>query len=399
MAGIIVAGGSGFIGQEVVRAALNTRDTAYRGGHTVINIDMRPPRPLPERLGRNNDYFDVGTHPRVKFIQADLADPDQTARAVADAAKWAGEINCVANLAGLVRYGERYERVEAANVKTVRNLVRECAARKILFTHLSGTAVHGNGLRAAIKETDAVNPIEGYGRSKMEAELAIFREVTEHGLRAVVFRSTAPVGPDVQAGDMNKLYEMIVSSPIIPAVKGSNVTYVSTEDVGRAMVYAMENVEAVTPRDPGRLSDVICNLGVEKPFSDAQVAAHLQRSILGKVKKPIVVLPAAVVIAASYVMTLEARCENLVRRNKKDPVVHYELAKLFKGSHYQDPAKFRRLFEANGFRLKHDTPEKVLDTGTVYKFLTDWAERPKSEGMQTLIQQFLDERRSAAYQG
>ena len=313
------------------------------------------------------------------------------------AIEWAGDVSGVANLSGMVKYGQSDDRLYGPNVRTVQNLASECALRNLLFIHFSGTAVHGNGLRSAVKETDSIRPVEAYGRSKAKSEKAIFDVVRERGLRAIIFRSTAPIGPDLQVSDLNKLYETIVNSPLIPAVKGSNNTYVSTEDVGRTFVYSMENAEIVAKREPQTASDIVYNLGASKPFSDAEVMAYLQESIFGKVKKPIMEVPPSVAMAMGYVSTFVARCQTLVLRRNIEPTLHYELARLFNGWHCQDPSKFAAAFGANGFVLKHDEPEKVLDVGTVYKFLTDWTERSKPERIMTLMQRFIADRARDVY--
>jgi nucleoside-diphosphate-sugar epimerase len=396
-AGIIVTGGSGYIGQEVVRAALNRHDACYRGGHRVVNIDLRPPHPLHLRLQESGRYHDVNADPRAHFIEADVSDPGPAARALDDAISWLGEPAAVCHLVGLVKFGQPDERLYRPNVKSVENMARECAERKLFFTLFSGTAVHGDRLRGKIKETDPVSPIESYGRSKAEAERIVFDHVANAGLRAIVFRATNPIGPALQTSELNKLYESAMKDPLMAAVKGSRSTYVSTEDVGRVLVYAAENVDTVFPEAPRGLSDVVYNLGAGDGLSDAEVAAHLLESIHGRVKKPIVELNVNVVVGFSYLFTAAASLLARVRSRQVDPIVHHELAKLFRGSHDQDQTKFRSVFEANGFRLKNDTPGSALDVGTVWKFLTDWADRPRPQRIATLAESFLEARSSSSY--
>jgi nucleoside-diphosphate-sugar epimerase len=395
---VIVAGGSGYIGQEVLRAALSTHDSCYKGAERVINIDIKPPRPLHARLKQRGDYFDINDHPRLKFIQADLSDPESTAAAFDEAERWGGDVQGVANLSGLVKYGHGDEKLFGPNVQTVRNLAEESAKRKLLMIHFSGTAIHGNKLTAAVKESDRIGPVESYGRSKTASEKAIFDCVRDKGLRAIVFRSTAPVGPDLQASELNKMYETIVNAPVIPAVKNSNNTYVSTEDVGRTFMFSMAHSATVVNSQPAQPSDIAYNLGASRPFSDAQVMSHLQQSVYGKVSKPILQLPSRVVVTASYFMTAAARGASFVMRKPIEPVIHSDLAKLFIGWHCQDPARFESVFPPQGFTLKHREPEDVLDVGTVFKFLTDWTERKPPGRIDALSKQFLAERTRAAYE-
>jgi dTDP-glucose 4,6-dehydratase len=369
---IIVAGGSGYIGQEVVRAAVGPRDESVRGGHNVINIDIRPASPVPESLCAAKAYVDVNQDSRVQFIQADVSDPKRLAAVLDDAVARCGQIEAVCNLVGLVRYGATDAKLNGPNVKAVENLVRECSARNALFLQLSGTAVHGNTLRGKVKETDPLRPVEPYGRSKVAAERIIFNAVKTHGLRTIVFRATTPVGPRVQLSDLNKLYETVMNDPIVPAVRGSTVNYVSTTDIGRAFVYAIENAETVVPKAPAELSDVVFNLGVRESFSDKQAVAHLIRSIKPNSRKPIVQLPSVVAVTAASIVTAYTRLDNRVRGGNREPVLQRDLAKLFSGSHDHDQTKFINVFEDSGFVFKHPTMEEVLDVGTAYKFLTDW---------------------------
>jgi len=395
MGGIVVTGGSGYIGQEVIRAALNTRDGCYRGGHRVVNVDLRPPRPLHPRLRESGRYHDVNADQRVRFVEADLSDPAATAAALDEASAWLGGVDALCHLVGLVKFGQPDERLYLPNVRSVEIAVRECAQRKLFFMLFSGTAVHGDGLRGKIKETDPVAPIESYGRSKAEAERIVFEAVANDGLRAIVFRTTNPIGPDLQVSELNKLYESAMKDPIMVGVKGSCSTYVSTEDVGRTLVYAAENVDRVFPAERRRLSDIVYNLGVDDGFSDAEVAAHLQQGIFGRRKKRVVELNVNLVVAISYVFTAVAWVLTRVRRRPVDPVVHHELARLFRGSHDQDQTKFRTVFCADGFRLKDDTPGSALDLGTVWKFLTDWADKPRPDRIAKLAESFLDARSSS----
>jgi nucleoside-diphosphate-sugar epimerase len=398
MANIIVMGGSGYIGQEVIRAALNTGDVCYQGGHKVINIDLQPPPALHPRLRQISDYFDVNHHPNVKFIQADLSDPRQVSQAINEAQDWAGEIQYLANLVGKVRFDQTYDQLYQPNVKTAENIARECATRGFFLIFLSGTAVHGNVLRGKVMENDPFHPVGSYGRTKAEAEKAIFKEVIERGLQAIIFRSIVPTGPGVQLSPLNNLYEAIMNEPILPAVKGSLVTWGSTEDISRAFIFAIENVPTVFPPEAKVLSDIVYNIGVNEPCTDSEVAAYLQKIVLGAVKKPIVELPVGVVIFFAYASTFATRLQNVFRRQKMTPRIHQEQANLMRGSQYQDMTKFKRVFEANGFALKHDTAEKVLNTGAVYKFLTDWVERPKPDEITELIQDYLEERTILSYQ-
>lgn len=391
MSGIIVAGGSGFIGQEVIRAARGNGDPSVRGGHRVVNIDTVAPRPPDPRL---TGYRDINDDPEVMFIQADLSDPAAVSKAFDQAATFAGELHAVCNLAGLVKFGHPDAELRVPNVTVVERLVQECVDRGLLFIQFSGTAVHGNTLRGKVKETDPVKPIESYGRSKAMAESIITDRVIREGMRAIIFRATNPIGANFQRGELNKLYESVRKDLLVPGTRGSVANYVSTEDVGRALVFAIENLDTVLPEKPQAPTDIVFNLGVRESSSDKAVALHLVESIHVNRKKIVVEVPSAVVVGFASVATGATWLSNRVLRRDRSPILHYQLAKLFKGSHDHDQTKFINTFEANGFVFRHPTTGDVLDVGTVFKFLTDWSDKPRPARISALMDQFLKDRGS-----
>ncbi len=336
----------------------------------MLNIDLAPPR-------EKND--------EIRYIKADLSDPEDTARAFREAHETLGGIDAILNMVAVVSYTRPYDFLEKVNVKTAINVAREAYPRNTLLVHMSGTAVHGNNLEGAIKETDQVNPAESYGKSKAEAEKEIFKLVHDKNLRALIFRSTAPVGPGLDTTGINGLYNMILEKPVVLATEGSNVTYVSTEDIGRAFIFAVEHEKKVL-NGKEKLADIVYNLGVHEPFTDKQAGEHLVSSILGEGKKRIIEIPHWFVLGGSYFIHGLNSFANLFREHKKEPEMCPNLAKLIKGPHYQDPSKFIKYFEENGFWFKHDTPQKVLDTGVLYKFKTEWKDREQPKRIQKLME-------------
>ena len=197
---------------------------------------------------------------------------------------------------------------------------------------------------------------------------------------------------------MNRLLNAVMNDPLVPGLRNSLNTFVSTEDVGCAFVYAIENMQALIPREPNELSDIVFNLGVDDPFSDGELAAHLQHRILGELRKPILELPIDVILLFAAFSTYGAKLLNAFGPEaEREPALPYDLARLFGGPHYQDPAKVNSVFRANGFALKHDTPQKAIDSSVVFKFLTDWADKPKMDATRALIRNFLEHRKRSNY--
>lgn len=361
---IVVAGGSGFIGHQLL-------ETTHEAGHHVINIDLRPP---------------VSSISEIETIDGiDLSRPDSTDNAFNIAEqKLGGKIDAVFNMVAIVSYTKSDRELAGPNVISAKNIAYQAARRKAFIIHMSGTAIHGH-VNHAIRETDSVNPVEAYGRSKKAAEKEVFEEISKRNSRALIFRSTAPVGPGLDTAGINGLYRMIMDQPFILATRGSNVTYISTEDIARAFVFAVENERKVLPESRDKLSDIAFNLGVEEPFSDRQAGEYLVESILGKGKKPVIDVPYWLVLASSYPIQWANSLRNLLRERKQEPDLAINLAKLMKGPHFQDPAKFNHYFSNNGFKFKHPTPGEALDTGVVYKFETEWMDKEPTERIKVLM--------------
>jgi hypothetical protein len=183
-----------------------------------------------------------------------------------------------------------------------------------------------------------------------------------------------------------------MKDPIVPAVRGSVANYVSTPDVGRAIIFAVEHADLVVPQGPAVLSDIVYNLGVRESASDAQVARHLIASIRPARRKPVVQLDIGLVQLAALLATGATGAANLLLRTKRTPILHYQLTKLFRGSHDHDQTKFTDVFERAGFTFQHPTTADVLDFGAAYKFLTDWVDKRRPARLEPAIAALQAER-------
>src|SRR3989344_3666706 len=352
---IVVTGGSGFLGQQLLKVC-------SEAGHQVVNIDLSKPR--------DKQYENI------PYVQADLSDPINTNQAFSQAKEYlGGKIDDVFHMAAVVSYTKSYKMLEGPNVNATYNVAKECAYHDAFLVHMSGTAVLGH-LDRAMLETDPHNPVEDYGRSKAQAEEKIYHLANSEGLKAIIFRSTAPVGPGLETAGINNVFKVVLKHDTIPAVKGSNVTYIGTEDVALAFLFAAENQQKVR-HVPSSLDKIVYNLGVHKPFSDKEMIEYLAANIVGEGKKKVVEVPHWFVQGGSYFIRTGNIFANAARfmagSRRQEPDICPSLAKLMKGPHYQDYTKFARHFENNGFKFKYPTPEEVLDTGVVHKFRTEWS--------------------------
>jgi len=224
---ILVAGGAGFLGTNLVAEAL-------RRGHDVTVLD-RPGAPsgLPAEA-----------RARSRWVEGDFRDPE-----VARSACTGQDV--VFHLIGTTLPKSSNEDPEFDFVSNVAGTIRllqaakQQGARKIVFVSSGGT-VYGIPRQVPIPETHPTDPISSYGISKLAIEkyLAVFR--SEHGLDYVILRVANPYGPHqnperAQGAIAVFAWRALNRQPIEIWGDGSVVRdYVCVSDVIEAMMRAAE---------------------------------------------------------------------------------------------------------------------------------------------------------------
>jgi dTDP-4-dehydrorhamnose reductase len=121
--------------------------------------------------------------------ELDAADPESARAAIDRIRPWA-----VVNAAGFVRVDDaevEADRCRRENVDAAAVLARECGRLGLPFVTFSSDLVFGGGGRVPYVESDAVGPLNVYGRTKAEAECAVLATHPD----ALVVRTSAFFGP------------------------------------------------------------------------------------------------------------------------------------------------------------------------------------------------------------
>jgi len=165
----VVTGGSGFIGQNLVRRFLAE-------GH-VVRCLVRPGGGTPPP-GATRHLVDFGS-PASLLATPALEDAD-----------------CVIHLAGVTKAVHPREFTEA-NVTPTRHLLGALVARRqrprFVFVSSQAAAGPAPALDRPIDEEDTARPVEAYGRSKLEAERIV--ETFSDRIATTIVRPCAVFGP------------------------------------------------------------------------------------------------------------------------------------------------------------------------------------------------------------
>lgn len=266
---ILVTGGGGYIGSVVTADLISV-------GHDVFVFDN----------------FVKGSRkavsPQARVIIADLA--DRTAlRETLQSEKFDG----VVHLAAFIEAGEsmslpeKYFRNNTCNTLSLLEAVLEFRIPRFVFS--STAALYGNPSRTPIEETDALQPTNAYGESKLLVERMLEWFYRIHGLRYASLRYFNAAGA---AGDLGEDHDP--ESHLIPivlqAAQGQRASvsifgtdyptpdgtcvrdYIHVSDLSAAHLLALDRLGRAST--PERL---IYNLGNGRGFSVRQVIETARR--------------------------------------------------------------------------------------------------------------------------
>jgi len=175
---ILVTGGAGYIGSQIVRDLLENDFKVI----VIDSLELGHEKALP--LGK------------AEFINADFADRKKLKEIFSSF-----PVEAVVHLAAYSEVGEsvaspeKYFKNNIENSKVLLEEMLDAGIKKIIFS--SSAAVYGEPKRVPIKESDLTEPINPYGRSKVEFEKILARYGQTKGLKFVSLRYFNAAGAEL----------------------------------------------------------------------------------------------------------------------------------------------------------------------------------------------------------
>jgi len=205
---VLVTGGCGFLGEEVVRTFLER-------GFRVRSFDKVSP-----------DYRLDG----VEYLKGDIRDED----AVRDAVKG---MSIVVHAVAAVPLSKSISEFREVNVDGTRIALRASNAEGARhFIYISSSAVYGIPDHNPVEEGDSRAPLEDYGRAKNEAEDICHAFMLESEMEVSVVRPRTILGPG-RLGIFGVLFDWIADGASVPVLgRGDNVyQFVHVTDLADAI--------------------------------------------------------------------------------------------------------------------------------------------------------------------
>lgn len=206
---ILVTGGSGFFG-GLLKARL------LEDGHEVINVDL---------------CQDDLLHDNLHFLQGDVSNEQFMREKVFGVHSISAVFHCAAILAHDVSDEGFLWRSNVEGTRVVAKLAADYSVRHFIF--ISSNCLWGRGFDNPVTEDESPNPIEIYGRSKLEAERIL--EGFQSHMNVIIFRSPTIVEMG-RLGLLAILFEFIAEGRKTWVVGGGDNRY--------QFIYALDLVAA-----------------------------------------------------------------------------------------------------------------------------------------------------------
>ena len=248
---VLVTGGSGFIGRQVV-------STLVAAGAQVRVVDLQ-----------------AHPDPAVEIVRGDIADPEVIEAAFDGGFDGVVHLAAVTSVLRSVQRPELTYQTNVAGTHRVLEGARAAGVRALVFA--STNAVTGPMLDPAITERSNLRPLTPYGATKAAGEMMMSAYTAAYGIRCTALRLTNVYGPGMQAKDsiVARLMRAIrLQSTFEVYGDGMQVRdYVHVADVVSGMLMALTNATWSGPVviGAGRSLSVLDVIEVVRAVSGAEL--------------------------------------------------------------------------------------------------------------------------------
>ncbi|WP_299290946.1 NAD-dependent epimerase/dehydratase family protein [Nitrosopumilus sp.] len=220
-----VTGGSGFIGSYIVKHLLNQ-------GHQVTIIDNYSRGRLENLQGYEN---------KINSIKIDILEFNRLREAI-DGHDGIFHQAALTSVPESFTHQEKYHKV---NVDGTENIFKIAQEFKNKVVYASSSSVYGDTISIPIKENFEKNPINPYGKTKLDDE-RLAEKYSKSGVRIIGLRyfNVYGIGQTLDyAGVITKFHDLIKEnlSPIIFGDGSQIRDFISVEDVAKANLFAMQS--------------------------------------------------------------------------------------------------------------------------------------------------------------
>lgn len=222
---VLVTGGAGFIGSNLVHVLLSA-------GHETGVIDDLSSGTV------------ANLHPAAWFRCLDVDGPGLTAAVLEFSPEAVVHLAAQVDVASSVADPEHDRRVNVDGTRAVASAAREAGARRLLFS--SSAAVYGPDVPVPTPETAPKGPANPYGEHKLQAEGVVAREFGGRGRDFAVMRFSNVYGPRQRSEGEGGVVAIFAdrmtagTSPVIYGDGGQTRDFIHVGDVVSFMLSALE---------------------------------------------------------------------------------------------------------------------------------------------------------------